>query len=396
MRYLLDTNILIYDCNSVDNFEEVVICNQTLEELDGLKLSEGITGFKARQAIKKLEKSNIEYIIKDLYDVPAGWEQSKRDNCILMCAKNNNCVLVSNDINVRVKAKSIGLKCEKYEGIINDEIYTGYLEVIMSEYEQSVFYQCMKNDFGLLINQYLIIKDESTGEVIDKQKWTEKGFVPICKTPLNSMMFGKIKAKDVYQELAIDSLNSEDLTILTGKPGSGKTLYSLAYIFQKLQSNKIDNCIIIHNSQPMLKASGIGFLPGNKHDKLLGGSLGGILASKLGDITMVESLINQGKLILIPLSEARGFEAGDKSILYVSEAQNMDIYLLKTVIQRAKDGTKVIIEGDTEEQVDNYAFANEKSGMKRAIDVFKDESSFSCVKLRYIHRGKLAEIADRM
>ena len=95
-------------------------------------------------------------------------------------------------------------------------------------------------------------------------------------------------------------------------------------------------------------------------------------------ILMVESLINQGKLILIPLAEARGFETGDKSVLYVSEAQNMDIYLLKTVIQRAKDGTKVIIEGDTEEQVDNYAFANEKSGMKRAIEVFKNENSFSC------------------
>ena len=100
--------------------------------------------------------------------------------------------------------------------------------------------------------------------------------------------------------------------------------------------------------------------------------------------------------MLIPLSDIRGFETTDNSILYCTEAQNMDIYLLKTVLQRAKDGAKVIIEGDIEEQVDSYAFANDKNGMRRAIEVFKGETEFSCVKLQTIYRGRIAEIADKM
>jgi len=396
MRYLLDTNILIYDCNSVDSFEEVVVCSQVLEELDGLKNSMDEVGFKARQAIKKLDNSNVEYIVKDIYDVPEGWERDKRDNKILMCAKNNNCVLVSNDVNVRIKAKSIGLECIKYEGKVNDEIYTGYREVVMSEYEQSVFYQCMTNEWDLLVNQYLIIRDEASGEVIDRQKWTERGFMPICKTPMNSMMFGKFKPKDVYQELAIDSLNSEDMTIFFGAAGTCKTMAALAYIFQKIQSNKVDSCTIIHNPQSMLKAAACGFFPGTRSEKLISSSLGGILSSKLGDAGMVDTFIAQGKLVLIPLSESRGFEVKENSILYITEGQNMDIYLLKTVIQRAKEGVKVIIEGDIEDQVDHYSFANERNGMRRAIEIFKGEKEFSCVKLKNIYRGKLAELADKM
>ena len=396
MKYLLDTNILIENCDNVDDFDEVVICSQTLEELDGLKKSEGLTGFQARQAIKKLEKSDVQYIVQDLYVMPEGWDIAKRDNQILMCAKQNGCILISNDINVIIKARSLGLECDTHKHKKEVDIYTGYREITMSEYDQSVFYQCMLNSWDLLINQYLIIRDENTGEVIDQLKWTVKGFSPVYKKPLDSMMFGKTKAKDVYQQLAIDSLNNDDITILTGAAGTGKTMFSLAYMFQKLQSNKIDKMIIIFNGIPILKSSQIGYLPGGKDEKILSGSLGGILASKLGDMHMVETLINQGKLMLVPLCNARGFEATDNSVLYITEGQNMDIYLLKTVLQRAKDGTKVIIEGDIEEQVDNYAFANDKNGMRRAIEVFKGETEFSCVKLKNIYRGRIAEIANEM
>jgi PhoH-like ATPase len=410
LKCLLDTNILISDRNAIDvmanNFDGIIICSQVLEELDGLKKGLDETGYNARKAIHRIEElieesdnsygSNIEFITTDAYQIPDGWDSSKRDNKIIACAKQNKAMLITNDINMFVKAKSIGVQVKKHDKTPKICDYKGYKEIVLNQEEQCDFYSNVSNNkWGLLLNEYLIIKNEEN-EVIDKLKWTEKGFTPIIKKTLDSMMFGKIKPKDVYQELAIDSLNSDGLTILAGKAGTAKTLMSLAYIFQKLQGNKIDKCIIIHNAPPMNKSSSCGFYPGSRTEKLLSGSLGGILASKLGDISMVETLINQGKLMLIPLSDARGFEASENSILYVTEGQNMDAYLLKTVLQRAKDGTKVIIEGDVDEQVDNIAFAGDKNGMRRAIDIFKGTEIFSCVNLQNIYRGKIAEIADGM
>ena len=118
------------------------------------------------------------------------------------------------------------------------------------------------------------------------------------------------------------------------------------------------------------------FYPGSRSEKLMSTSLGGILSSKFGDITLVESLIANGKLMLIPTCDIRGIEISDQDCIYLTEGQNTDAYTMRTIIQRAKEKCKIIIEGDMLEQVDIKIGNLKENGMFRTIEVFKDTKYF--------------------
>ena len=147
----------------------------------------------------------------------------------------------------------------------DDEIYTGYKEVVLSDYEQALFYQEGKfNKWDLLNNQYLIIKNED-GEIIDKYRWNdEKGFVTLKTTSFKSIYFQDFKPKDVYQMLAMDSLYNTDFTLLFGRAGSAKTTLALSYVMQQIQANKINKCVIIYSNAPLRNNFSLGFYPGNR------------------------------------------------------------------------------------------------------------------------------------
>lgn len=399
---ILDTNVLL---NGVDLsvYNTIFLPVTVLEELDKIKhTSEGEKNYKARKAIKSIENAdNIQYIFEYASSLPDWLDLSIPDNRILAYALkvleiNKDAIVLSGDINVLAKCKALGIGCEKFDGnSVCEDIYTGYKEVTLTEYEQSVHYQCPINRWGLLNNEYIIIKNED-GEVIDKQRWVEgKGFTPISTKNLKSIYFGDIKPKDVYQQLAIDSLQNAQITMLTGYAGTAKTMFSLGWIMQSIQSNKIGKCVIIFNPAKLKNNEQLGYYSGDRTQKLLQNSIGGILSSKLGDMTMVETLINQGKIMIVPTSDIRGIEICDNDCLYVTEAQNTDAYTIKTIIQRAKDGCKVIIEGDMEEQKD-IRCSSKELGMQRVIDVFKGSPYFSCVKLQKIYRSPIAELAQNI
>jgi len=265
----------------------------------------------------------------------------------------------------------------------------------LSEPELADFYQNPENKFGLLINEYLLIKDDS-GNIIDKRKWIDKGFKIINSKPLKSIYFPDFKPKDEYQMLAMDSLINDDLTLLFGKAGSAKTLLSLSWIMQNIHNAKINKCVIIFNSVKLKNSESQGYYPGSRNEKLLSTSLGGILSSKFGDMTLVESLIANGKLMLIPTSEVRGIEISEHDCIFLTEAQNTDAYIMRTIIQRAKEGCKVIIEGDMLEQQDIKLNSLKESGMYRTIEIFKGTKYFSCVKLKNTYRSPLADIAQNI
>lgn len=399
---ILDTNTLILGVD-LTQFNKVYIPITVLEELDKIKHnSEGELNYKARKAIRQIEESaNIEYILEYTTSLPYWLDLNVPDNRILaytlkVLESDKNAILLSGDINVLAKCRVLGIKCEKFDGSCEkEELYTGYKEVILTEYEQSVHYQCPINRWELLNNEYIIIKNED-GEVIDKQRWVEgKGFMPTTAKNLKSIYLGDIKAKDIYQQLAIDSLCNTQFTMLTGFAGTAKTMFSLGWIMQNIQSNKIGKCVIIFNPAKLKNNEQLGYYSGDRTQKLLQNSIGGILSSKLGDMTMVETLINQGKIMIVPTSDIRGIEICDNDCLYVTEAQNTDAYTIKTIIQRAKDGCKIIIEGDMEEQKD-IRCSNKELGMQRVIDVFKGSSYFSCVKLQKIYRSPIAELAQNI
>lgn len=163
---------------------------------------------------------------------------------------------------------------------------------------------------------------------------------------------------------------------------------------QNLESQKFNKCHIVYHYEPLKGAKTLGYEKGDHVEKLLKtGSLGNILSSKIGDIQTVESMIGSGVLNIIPTANIRGVEFGRDDVVFVTEAQNLNVYTLKTIIQRCKNGCKQIYEGDILEQSDINC---SKLGIDRMIEVFKGHQKFGVVKLKNNYRSELCELADRM
>ena len=403
-RVVLDTNFYMNYPDELDKFGTIFLNTTIIEEIDHLKESDSdIKSYKARVASRAIESAtNIEF--KDISIISNGFkdlDMSRNDNKIIQFAKSmlslyEDCVLITDDLNVVFKCKCVDMPVVKWVDEKVHEEYTGYKEITLNDHELALHYGRPTNKWNLLNNEYLIIKNEND-EIVDKQRWTDsRGFLPISSKALKSVYFGDIKPKDVYQMIAIDSLSASDFTIFFGMAGTAKTMLSLGWIMQNIQSNKIGKCVIIFNSVPLKNNQTQGFYPGSRTEKLLQSSLGGILSSKLGDISMVETMINQGKILIVPTCDIRGIEVSEGDCLYVTEAQNTDAYTMRTILQRAKEGCKIIIEGDLEEQQDLKYCSQKDNGMMRAIEVFKGTKYFSCVRLKNTYRSPISEIAQNI
>ena len=398
----VDTNILLNNNFVISEHKKIFISIVTIEELDNLKNSES-KGHLARQAIRNIMNAdNIEIVTDKHYHIANKFLEHKNDNIILSQAfkvweeNKDDFLFLSDDCALIIKAKAMGLPCRMFEFDKKDlEIYKGYKEVTLSDIELASFYENPTNQFGLLVNEYLLIKD-AKGNIIDKKKWTEKGFKTISTKPFKSIYFPDFKPKDEYQMMAMDSLINDDLTLLYGRAGSCKTYMSLSWIMQNIHNGKLSKCVIIFNPAKLKNSDQLGFYPGSRSEKLMSTSLGGILSSKFGDITLVESLIANGKLMLIPTCDIRGIEISDQDCIYLTEGQNTDAYTMRTIIQRAKEKCKIIIEGDMLEQQDIKINNIRESGMYRTIEVFKGTQYFSCVELQKIYRSPLAELAQNI
>ena len=155
----------------------------------------------------------------------------------------------------------------------------------------------------------------------------------------------------------------------------------------------IKKIYIVYHFEPLRKSRQLGYVKGDVTTKLLHtSSIGGILASKYGDLIQVQRMIEDGVLEIIPTANIRGIELKDCGVL-VTEAQNIDTYTLKTIIQRCGENVSCCIEGDILEQKD---IETSHIGIDRMIDVFKGNESFGCVKLKSNHRNPIGELADKM
>lgn len=137
--------------------------------------------------------------------------------------------------------------------------------------------------------------------------------------------------------------------------------------------------------------------PGSRTEKLLDSQIGNLLESKLGDRIAVERLIEENKLTLLPLSDIRGFDTtGMNAAIYISEAQNLDIELMRLALQRIGDDSICILDGDSEAQVDLDMYAGNNNGMKRVSKVFRGSDVYGEVTLKNIYRSKIAALAQKM
>lgn len=408
MTYFYDTCALLNKQSAILN-NYFYISNISLKELENIKTSntkdESIK-YTARKIIKLLDDNEDKYTVID-YDKKWDIELTNysvlpdtNDSKIILCALNAkvpDIVFCTDDLCCKRLAKDLGLEVEYIKDKLDD--YKGYRELILNDDQLAEFYQTQPDQakkLKMLENEYLIIKDLS-GTIVDKFKTKNRLLEPVGFPCFESTQYGKVKPKDVYQEIAMDSLKYNKITMLAGPAGSGKSYLAMAYMMTALEKNAIDHIIIVCNPIATRGAAKLGFYPGDKDCKLLDSQVGNFLNSKFGDAFRVESLIDNGKIILIPLSDLRGYDtSGMNACIYMTESQNTDIDLMKLVLQRTGDDCKVIIEGDYSTQVDSAYYAGVNNGMKRASEVFRGHSCYGQVNLQSIWRSEIAKIAEQM
>ena len=269
----------------------------------------------------------------------------------------------------------------------------------MTDEEMVDFYSNQNiNNYNLQTNEYIIVKN-SSGEVVDSLCWTGNNYRHLTYKNLNSRMYGNVKpySGDIYQPLLIDSLVNNQITMVKGPAGSGKTYLSMAYLLNQLEKGKIDKIIVFCNTVATKGSAKLGFYPGTRDEKLLDSQIGNLLISKFGGRVIVESMLQEEKLVLLPLADVRGYDtSGMNAGIYISEAQNMDIDLMKLTLQRIGEDSVCVIDGDCKTQVDSVEFAGVNNGMRRASKVFRGNDIYGEVTLKTIHRSKIAEIAENL
>lgn len=305
-------------------------------------------------------------------------------------------IFVTNDLSLKNIA-NLFFGEDSIESVSEDlDPYKGFADIVLNDEQMTELYSNLNNNmFNLNVNQYLIVRD-SSGQVVDKLCWTGEGYRPIGYYNFNSEQFGDIKPKkgDVYQALVADSLVKNKITMIKGPAGSGKTILSLGYLFHLLERNKINKIIIFCNTVATQNSAKLGYLPGTRDEKLLDSQIGLMLISKIGERLGVERLIEEGKLALLPFSDIRGYETEPKSGVYFSEAQNLDIVLMKLGLQRIDNDSVCIIDGDSKAQVDDIAFSGHNNGMRRVSKVYRGEKIYGEVELQNIYRSEIARIAE--
>lgn len=197
--------------------------------------------------------------------------------------------------------------------------------------------------------------------------------------------------------MALDSLASNKITMLKGPAGSGKSLLSLAYLFSLLEHGKINKIIIFCNTVATKNSAHLGFYPGTKDEKLLDSQIGQVLISKLGSRFTVEKMIEDETLILIPFSDLRGYDtSGMRAGIYITEAQNLDITLMKLALQRVSEDSICILDGDNKTQVDDNNYSGINNGMRRVSEIFRGCPFYGEVELKNIYRSEIAKRAELM
>ena len=405
-----DTNAILKLQSKILN-EDFVLSSTTLHELENIKTSKSKdeeTKYNARKAIHLLDKNPDKYEVvvfaKDISDLMYEYNVfDSPDNEIIACAKyyseTNDIVFVTNDICCKVVAKDIfKLKVESISDEI-DDTYKGFIEKSLSEEEMAYFYEHLReNTYGLLTNEYLLLKN-TNGEIVDKFRWDGTEYQNLKFPTIKSNYFGTVKPYngDIYQQMVLNSFSCNQITMVKGAAGTGKSYLALGYLMWLLEKRKIEKIIVFCNTVATANSAKLGYYPGTKDEKLIDSSIGNMLSAKLGDAFGLEQMIGQGKIQLLPLSDIRGFDTNGMSAgVYITEAQNMDISLMKLALQRIGEDSICIIDGDYNAQVDMSQYAGNNNGMRRMSEVFRGQNFYGEVELQNIFRSRIAEIAERM
>lgn len=411
---LLTINNKFFDTNAILLLQDQIldehfyISSTTLEELEHIKVSRNKDEeikFLARKSLHILNENQDKYdvvvVTNEILNIISNYMlPDSPDNRICACAFTiPDCIFVTKDLACKMIAKNIfKLNVQDIVQDIKDD-YHGFVERVLSEEEMAYLYSHMnENIYGLLTNEYIVIKNEQ-GEVVDKLRWTGTEYTTIKFPTIKSNLFGMVRPYngDIYQQMCLNSFSTNQITMVKGSAGTGKSYLAIGYMLWLLEKHKIDRIVIFANPTPTMNSAKIGFLPGTQLDKLIDSSVGNMLSSKLGDKYIIGQLVSENKLMILPMCDIRGFDTtGLNCAVYITEAQNLDISLMKLALQRIGEGSICIIDGDYTAQVDLQQYSGNNNGMRRMSEVFRGQDFYGEVELQNIYRSKISQIAENM
>lgn len=378
----IDTNVLLDYPDVIDKFDIVCLPTAVLEEIDNLKKNKEI-GHKARAAARKIaEANNIDYIVEDNFDMPEGWDKNKLDNKIIMCAVKCKTILVSNDLSVRAKARSLNITVQGYE----EELYTG-VKVLEGDHETILKFFEEGKDKELLENQYLIVRETDTGE--ETEMVFRNGTPHELRLPPSHV----IKGLNAHQRCALDLLMNKDIPIkiLAGEAGSGKTKLSVEVgYYSVVEKNEYEKMVIVRN--PIGSGEEIGFLPGSFDEKVK--KFYAPLIENLGDEgdVLAEEMISRNQLKKEIPFNMKGVTLNN-SFIIVDEAEDLDLKTLKLIGTRVGKNSVIVFSGDYDQAEGKFVHNN---GLIKLIESTKGNKLVGIVVLQEDVRSSASKIFARL
>jgi PhoH-like ATPase len=432
-NYIIDTNVLLHDPNSLFSFQEnnVILPIEVIEEIDRFKREPNDLGQNARMVSRILDQLRANGRLSEGVTLPNGGllrivlppkniknlallhNHQSTDSRILILAlatqksdPKTQTILVTKDINLRIKADAIGIVAEDYETdrVLLQDLYTGMFELKTSPQliDQFKTQERLPLPPGRIYypNEYCILIDESQSRrpALAKVDATAKMLIPIVDS--RDGVWG-VKPKNREQYFAFDALLDENIKLATimGKAGTGKTLLTLAAALKcTIEDRQYRRVVVARPTIAMGKE--LGFLPGTLEEKLNPWMQPIYDALELlGDLNMTyerrtSELIRSGSIVVEALSYIRGRSIANQYIV-IDEAQNLTPLEVKTIITRVGQGSKIVFTGDPY-QIDNPYVDSSSNGFNYIVSKFRQEPIAAHIELLKGERSELAELAANL
>ena len=400
--FVLDTSVLIHDPTAIFRFEDnkVVIPLEVLLELDNLKSQYGIVGYNARQVInlldELLESNNFPVEGGELSILSSSLSDNKKEKndikIISRCVdlqkkeKDNVIILVTKDANMRVIARSVGVKVEDYRNDTTRDLPNDVTVIETSKENIDELYKEKVININYSKGCYIFKHGSSSALAYSDSKQLYLINQKVYETP-----YGQLKALDAYQNFLLYMLYNDEIKIVAviGKTGSGKSYLSIGSGLNQVLSEKYKKLLILKPIVPIGKD--LGYLPGDKEEKLAPW-----LQSYIDNL---EILVNDPDYFsqhieVEALTYLRGRSLAQRFIL-VDEAQNLTPQQVKTILSRVGENSKIVFLGDIN-QIDSPYLTKFSNGLSYIISRLYNEKCFGYIALRTTYRSEVARLAEEL
>ena len=437
--FILDTNVILHDSSCIHQFEEndVVIPLTVIEELDQFKRGSQVINLNAREFTRTLDSLTGEDIFNGGVSIGEGkgqlriaisrgiskeikeiFKEDTPDHRILGITYNwhakfkdeSMVVLVTKDVNLRMKAKALGIPAQDYttDRVSSiEELYSG--KQVLEDFDDDVIVNLFQPPYQVnaaplveringeaLPNKFFILRNNNRSVLANLNEEKE-----LLRKIDKNVIYG-ITPRNAEQTFAVDALTNKNISLvsMTGKAGTGKTLLALA---GALHIRKNYRQIYIARPIVPLSNKDIGYLPGDVDSKLapymqpLWDNLK-VIQDQYSETDkhyqLIDNMLKDEKLVIEPLSYIRG-RSLQRIFFIVDEAQNLTPHEIKTIITRAGEGAKIVFTGDIY-QIDHPYLDGQSNGLSYLIDRFKGQKLYAHINLEKGERSELAELASNL